>query len=319
MKGLPRAFECRVTRPRAELIDTRPDRLVARRAADQFGILSMPELLACGLSYDAVAARVRNGWLHPLYRGVYAVGHPNPPLEGRFTAAVKACGTGAVLSHHSAAALLGFLQWDGRYPEVTVVGSTTRVHPQLRVHRTRTLDTRDVSRRHGIPITAPARTLADLASSLDYRSLRRAVRQAQSLRRVQLRDLAEVSGRLGPRRGVAKLARILATGPAPTRSELEDVVLDLILNAGLRLPDVNVALLISGRRVVPDFRWPDRHLVVEADGAAWHDHRLSREDDAERQALLEAHGERVLRVTWKQAVSQPRQTVARIRAAGAPG
>jgi very-short-patch-repair endonuclease len=59
--------------------------------------------------------------------------------------------------------------------------------------------------------------------------------------------------------------------------------------------------------------------VVEADGAAWHDSKLSREDDAERQALLEAHGERVVRVTWQQAVARPRQTVARIRAAGAPG
>jgi hypothetical protein len=59
-------------------------------------------------------------------------------------------------------------------------------------------------------------------------------------------------------------------------------------------------------------------LVVEADGAAWHEHRPAREDDAQRQALLERHGERVLRVTWVQAVGRPDQTLARIRAAGAP-
>ncbi len=64
--------------------------------------------------------------------------------------------------------------------------------------------------------------------------------------------------------------------------------------------------------MIPDFRWPDRQLVVEADGAAWHDDPLAREDDAERQALLEAHGERVLRVTWSQAVGRPAQTLARI-------
>jgi very-short-patch-repair endonuclease len=58
--------------------------------------------------------------------------------------------------------------------------------------------------------------------------------------------------------------------------------------------------------------------VLEADGAAWHDERLAREDDAERQALLEAHGERVLRVTWRQAVERPTETVARLRAAGVP-
>jgi very-short-patch-repair endonuclease len=70
--------------------------------------------------------------------------------------------------------------------------------------------------------------------------------------------------------------------------------------------------------VIPDFRWPDARLVVEADGAAWHDHRLAREDDAERQALLERHGERVLRVTWAQAVARPAETLIRLRAAGAP-
>jgi very-short-patch-repair endonuclease len=70
--------------------------------------------------------------------------------------------------------------------------------------------------------------------------------------------------------------------------------------------------------VIPDFRWPETRLVVEADGAAWHEDPISREDDAERQALLEVSGERVLRVTWGQAVSAPGRTLARMRAAGAP-
>ena len=51
--------------------------------------------------------------------------------------------------------------------------------------------------------------------------------------------------------------------------------------------------------MVPDFRWPAQRLVLEADGAAWHDQKVAREDDVERQALLEAHGERVVRVTWR--------------------
>jgi hypothetical protein len=281
-------------------------------------VLSLDELRACGLSRNAVAVRVARGSLHPLHRGVYAVGHANPPLEGRFLAAVKACGPDAVLSHFSAAALLGLVRWDGRHPEVTVVRSGTRVHRRIRVHRTMALDPQDVARHRGIAITSPARTLVDLAGALDYRRLRRTVRQAQSLHHVELRQLAEALARLGQRRGSRNLRRILATGHAPTRSELEDTVLDLILGGGLEHPDVNVPLFPAGRRVVPDFRWSHQKLVVEADGAAWHDDRLSREDDAERQALLEAHGERILRVTWDQAITRPRQTLARIRAAGAP-
>ena len=50
----------------------------------------------------------------------------------------------------------------------------------------------------------------------------------------------------------------------------------------------------------------------------WHDHPIAREDDAQRQALLEASGERVLRVTWAQAVGEPERTLERLRAAGAP-
>lgn len=114
-----------------------------------------------------------------------------------------------------------------------------------------------------------------------------------------------------------RLAAIVAAG-VPTRSELEDATLDLLLRGGLAHPDVNRPLILSGRRVIPDFRWLAQRLVVEADGAAWHDNPLARADDAERQKLLEAHGERVVRVTWTQVISRPRQTLARIRAAGAP-
>ncbi len=75
---------------------------------------------------------------------------------------------------------------------------------------------------------------------------------------------------------------------------------------------------LEGRTIVPDFRWPDHHLVIEADGAEWHDNRLTRQDDADKQAILEAHGERVIRITWTQAITHRTQTLNRIRAAGAP-
>jgi hypothetical protein len=231
---------------------------------------------------------------------------------------VKACGSGSVLSHFSAAALWEIREWDDRYPEVTVVGATTRRHPGIRVHRSARLEPVDVRRHRGVPITSPARTLVDLAGALPYRPLRRAVREALGLQLTTLAELNQAMKRAGRRRGIRKLTRIIATGPAPTRSVLEDVVLDLILSGGLARPDVNAPLRLDARRVIPDFRWPAERLVVEADGAAWHEDRLAREDDAERQALLEAHGERVLRVTWAQAVSQPRATLERIRAAGAP-
>ena len=57
---------------------------------------------------------------------------------------------------------------------------------------------------------------------------------------------------------------------------------------------------------------------MEADSAQWHDNPQAKAGDAERQALLEAQGERVLRVTWQHATARAAQTLNRIAAAGAP-
>jgi very-short-patch-repair endonuclease len=306
---------CRVCKPHACESDTPPDVVVALVAAEQHGVIAASQLVATGLNRTAVAVRVRNARLHRIHQGVYAVGHDALTLHGGFMAAVLACGPAAVLSHRSAAALWGFLDWDeARDPEVTVHGSAPRHHPGLRTHRTRTLQPRDVTRRDGIPVTTPARALLDLAGELPPKGLRRATRQAQAMHWTNVRQITDVLGRANGRRGAARLAALVADGPAPTRSEFEDVVLDLILGAGLRRPVINERL----GAVFPDLRWPDRRLTVECDGAAWHNGKLAREDDAERQARLEATGERVLRVAWRQAVTRPQQTLARMIAAGAP-
>ena len=187
----------------------------------------------------------------------------------------------------------------------------------LRVHRTSVLGRPDVTTHERIPVTSPARTLIDLAATANDKLLRSAVRRALARRRVSIRQLVATRRRLGPRRGTARLDRVLATA-APTRSELEDVVLDLIVDAGFAGPDVNKPLLLAGRRTVPDFRWPEQQVIVEADSRAWHDNPIARQDDAARQALLEAHGEYVVRVTWRQAVMRPDETVDRLVVAGVP-
>ena len=310
----PARIDCRVS----PAMGGKPDKQVAERAAEQWGVVSLEELRARGLGDRAIAFRVQSGRLHPLHVGVFAVGHPAVPLEGRFVAALKACGPAAVLSHYSAGVLWRLVEWDGRLVEVTIPGTAPRAHGGVYVHRSLRLGEEDIGLRHGIAVTSPERTLVDLAGVLGPTRLRRAVREAQALRLATIPEILAAQQRAGRRRGARKLRGIVATGPAPTRTVLEDVVLDLLVGGGLEHPEVNVPLRIDGRRVVPDFRWPAQRLVVEADGAAWHDHKLAREDDAGRQALLEAHGERVVRVTWAQAVARSAETLTRLRAAGAP-
>ena len=279
----PKRTQRRLIRREAGNLDARlvsPDVRVANRAAEDRGILAVDELRACGLTDDEIETRARNGHLHCLYRGVYAVGHTAISREARWLAAVKACRPHGVLSHYAGSAHWGFVEWDDREPEVTVPGPGTRIHEGIRVHRSTTLERKDWMVHDGIPVTTPARTLLDLASVLPHAPLRRAVREAMAQRRVTVRQLVDVLARAGPRRGSRKLARIVAQGDAPTASVLEDVVLDLILAGGFARPDVGVPITVEGRRFVPDFRWPEQRIIVEADGAQWHDHELAREDDA---------------------------------------
>jgi hypothetical protein len=257
-------------------------------------MVSAAQLLELGLQRTAIQVRVRNGRLHPVHRGVYAVGHGALTLQGRFMAAVLACGPSAVLGYRSASAHWTFMAWEDVYlVEVIIPRSAPLNRPGLRIHRTRSLDPRDVIRHHGIPITTPARTLLDLADVLPDKALRRAVRQAQALHLTNVRQIADVLTRAAGRRGAQRLAALIADGPAPTRSELEDLMLAVIERRGLHRPQINERL----GRVYPDLRWPEQRLTVECDGAQWHDGKLAREDDGERQARLEAGGERVLRVT----------------------
>jgi hypothetical protein len=282
-------------------------------------VLDRDELLRSGLTDNGIARRLASGRLHRMHRGVYAVGHAGLTPEGRWLAAVKACGQGAVLSHASAAMLFGLLPLDDRRPEVTVPHGGRRAPDGVRTHRTRAHHPDDLWRHHGIPVTSPARLILDLAARLTDTPVRRLMSRAQSLRLTNQRMLGRQIDHAGGHRGRGRFARVLATCPPATRSELEDRLYDLILAGGLEPPAVNVPLVLDGRRVVPDLRWPDRRLVVEADGAQWHDNPQARADDAERQVLLERHGERVLRVTWAQATAHARRTLARIAAAYSDG
>jgi len=311
--------ECRPDSAFRSANDTRPERRLAAAAAERLGVFSLDELRDIGLTPQAVLRRERRGSLVRIYPGVYALGWRPVTPEARWLAAVKACGPRTVLSHRAAAAFWGMLERADRVLEVTVPGPGTRSIPGVIVHRSRLLQPDQTTVERSVPVTTPARTVADLAAVMRGQSLRQAVRRAQGHGLVSVPELLTTLDQLGRRRrGAARLRGILLAGPAATRTVLEDVVLDLLISGGFERPDVNKPLTLSGRLVIPDFRWPRHRLVLEADGGSWHDQPVAREDDAERQRLLEAHGERVIRVTWDQAVHRREETLVRVGAAGAP-
>jgi len=283
-------------------LTTDPDVLVAQRAASQWGVLTAAELLACGLTRREIEVRVRLGLLHLLHRGVYVVGHRNVTTEGRFLAAVKACGPDAVLSHYAGACLHCLLKYDGRPIDVTA--PTKRTRPLIKTHRSEVIERVIVKQ---IPVTPKLRTVIDLARVEDEATVTRALRAAK---------FSEAELALLPPTGM--IGRILNLSAAPTASHAEDVVLDLVLKAGLEHPEVNRPQRVPGRLTVPDLRSPAQQLIVEVDSREWHSDPLAQRHDADRQARLEAQGWRVLRVTAAQAKLHPQLTIARMRAAGAP-
>jgi very-short-patch-repair endonuclease len=261
-----------------------PDIALSRLAANQHGVVSVDQLRAIGLDLDAISYRVRVGRFHRLHRGVYAVGHDRLTIEGRWKAAVLAIGPGAVLSHRSAAALWNLL------PEVTVPGHGGRKRRKgIRIHRSASLHPAHTTLRIGIPVTTPARTLADLRRCATQDELR-AVRSRAELRGFPLVDQ---DGE-----------------PDHTRSELERRFLSLCRRHGLPTPEVNAR--IGG--FVVDFLWRDRALVVETDGYRYHRGRAAFEYDHRRQACLIAAGFEVIRFTWSQVVDEPREVIGAVRA-----
>ena len=94
------------------------------------------------------------------------------------------------------------------------------------------------------------------------------------------------------------------------RGELERLFFELVRDAGLPLPLVNV--WVEGRQV--DAYWPARRLVVELDSKTYHRTDAKLERDYATSAELKLAGYEILRFTWKQVTRQPELVLALLRA-----
>lgn len=265
-----------------------PDARVAATAAGQHGAISIGQLRESGLSATAVRERLRAGRLHRLHRGVYAVGHVAPSNERRWIAAVLALGEGAVLSHGSAAALWDLLPPRDGPVDVSLPSRDGRRRRRgIRIHRPLSLEPGETAWRRDIPVTSPARTLADLRASVSARDVRRAVRQADFLGLCTGHDVA--SDR--------------------TRSELERRFLWLCRRHRLPTPVVNMQV---GEMTV-DFCWVEQKLVVETDGYKSHRGQEAFESDRARDLRLRMLGYEVLRLSHRQVFDEPERILATLR------
>jgi hypothetical protein len=212
------------------------DQGIAWIASRQKGLVTWGELRAAGVTERQIAWRVRKGLLIPQHRGVYRVGHTAASTESMYLAAVKACGTGALLAGRAAAFHWRILR--GRPPPPEVATATKREHDGI-VTKRRRIDRCDAARYRGIPVLSLGAVLVDIAPDLSDDDLGRACHEASVKHGTLHAHVNAVLARRPRSPGAPKLRRVMSGETKVTLSELERRFLSLLREADPPLPEMN--------------------------------------------------------------------------------
>jgi very-short-patch-repair endonuclease len=263
----------------------------------QHGVITRAQLLDLGLTKSGISHRLRTKRLRRLHRGVFVIGGREIRRLERMAAAVLACGQGALLSHDTAAELWGIPRTRGGPIEVTVPAGSRHRPRGIRVHRRGGLTHLDRRVHLGIPVTRPARTLADLAPRLSPAHLESAINEADRLDLIDPGRLRQAMEEMRGQPGAGTILHLLDRQVFRlTDSELERTFLRLVRKAGLPAPQTRVQL--HGFRV--DFFWSNLGLVVETDGLRYHRTASQQVRDRRRDQVHTAAGLTTLRFTHAQ-------------------
>jgi len=291
-------------------------------ARGQHWVVSRRQLLEIGFTTKAIRHRVKTGRLHPVRTGVYGVGRPQISREGRWMAAVLACGEGAMLSHRSAAALWGFGEEHPAYIEVSVERHRSVRRPGVRTHDRAGLWNRDIGVRLGIPVTRAVRTFLDLATVTGPKTVERAINEADKLGVIDADSLRKALEDHPGQPGICLLRHVLDKHTFRlSDDELERLFRPLATAAGLPVPLTKHMV----DKFEVDFYWPELGLVVETDGWRYHRTPSAQSRDALRFQTHVANGLTPLRFSHHQVKYEPAhvrdvlsRTAANLRARPAP-
>jgi very-short-patch-repair endonuclease len=288
---------------------------VSTLAASQLGLVRTDQVPAG----DRARLRhlARRGVLEHAAKGVYRVRGAPVSWQQRLTAAAWALGREAVVSHAAASRWHGLEGFADDRVEFTLPRELARrATPGAIVHATEHLPRSDVRRVRGLPVTAPVRTIIDLARAGEALGrLEQAIDSAVELRLVTVDRLVDrVTSIRGPGRwGLAVLDEALLDAGGHT--VLERAFLRLVRLAGLSRPRTQVVHREGGRHIARvDFLFPGRDLVVEVSGGRGHSSPAARAKDAARRNELQRLGRQVIEFTYEQVVRRPDEVIATLRA-----
>jgi very-short-patch-repair endonuclease len=291
---------------------------VIRHAMTNDGVITRREALALGMSPRTISRRIEEGSLVKVATGAYA-------LPGVFEseATIMAAATrslGAVVSHQTAARLYGVVP-PGPRMVVSVPHRRTHLFPDVTVHQLTDIRPVDICMVDGLPTTAPARTVIDLAAVLSLTRLGRAIDRFAAKGIVSFTDMDQTLEQLARKGkpGVVRLRRALEPrlrSRGVSESDLESRLLEVIRLASLPEPEAQHRppwlKHVNGR---VDLSYPEKRLVIEGDSREWHGDELTFQADRERDNLAQLAGWRILRFTWRDVTKRPDYVVTSIRRA----
>lgn len=288
-------------------------RSVAAVAERQHGVVSRDQLRRLGASKKMINHAIATGRLYPIFRGAFGVGHQPISRNGRLLAAVLASGEGSVVSHGTAAALLGLWERPPSVIDVIAPIEAGRKISGIRRRHTPPPLPRDRHIHEAVPCTSPSRTIVDVAGIVREAALRRTIEQAAVLSILNVPEIEAILA--GPRRrGSPRLRLILDDwrrySPATRlRSPMEAKLLPLLSQRGLPVPQCNEVLRLGDEEFEIDFLWRRQRLAVETDGRKYHDNPAARARDSIRNRILRAAGWRVWRLAWNDLEQRPEATM----------
>lgn len=283
------------------------------------GVFTTREAMALGLSTSTLQRRVADGVFVRVNRGVLALPGTATRPDLAMRAALRTLN--AVVSHQSAAHIHELEPiLESSQPSVTVSHRSTHSFPGVTVHQSTDLLDEHTQYIDGMRVTTPVRTLVDLSKVLGRRRLARVVEQALVSRKVDIDDLADLVSSLSRRGkvGMKRMHRVLddLTGQSVPETELERILVDLIVDAGLPEPIKQFSAPwlkpLNGR---VDLAYPDYTIVIEADSRRWHGSFDAFETDRIRDNAAQIAGWIVLRITWRMIKDDPSTVIQTVKGA----
>jgi Protein of unknown function (DUF559) len=273
----------------------------ALRAND--GVISLRSLRAIGITADEVTRFVLHGDLKRLHQGVYADGRNRLTDDAHLKAALLAIGRDAWLAGRTAAAVWGLHGMSLVQIEVCVVASSTPRHRGLLARRVSEAPPRsEIKIRRGLRLSSVERMLTEVARHGTRDDLDALIEAAVRRGLLNFIELEAILRHHHREPGIGRLKRALAGyRPMPKRKSGLEESFDrwLLLHPEIPEPERNVKLAGTWEL---DCYWPQHQLVLELDGRPYHTVVKDIERDRRKDAWLQRHGLRVLRVTdlrWK--------------------